>query len=405
MQFVTQFGTGTYVAASEQGDTMTALTATTGGDLLVAGYTAGNLPGYSGVVGTLKATLYLLDSSGRQIWARELSTGAGDTFNGVVATTSGIIVAGTTKGAFSGTNAGGIDETFLASFGLSGSLQWLKQYPSVTNTQMESMCADASGNLILGGETSDSQHGQDLFLEKLDSAGNVLWQKTYGNGAVDLMTGVTVDTNGDIDATGSTDGPFPGGPSNALGIPFVLKLDGSTGATVWLQQFNGEAALAAMSPSAMQIAPGGKLDLLGQAGSYGTNAQIEVVQLDEASGNVVWNVGFGAGTENLPGDGLAVAANGDLYVGGMTQGALVPGVTAGVDDIFLAKISPTGGLVWAEQMGTGSDGPALASTGSVPFYVTLNAQSVVLGGMTAGQFSGFSNPNHAIELFVAGYPQ
>lgn len=405
LQFVSQFGTGTYFAASMQGDTMAALTSTLGGDLLVAGYTAGNLPGYTGVVGVLKATLYMLNASGGQIWARELSTGAGDTFNGVAATSSGILAAGTTKGALSGTNPGGIDEPFLASFGLSGNLQWLKQYPSVTNTQVESMCIDASGNVILGGETSDSQHGQDLFLEKLDSAGNELWQKIYGNGAVDLVTGVTADANGDIDVTGSTNGPFPGGPSNDLGIPFVLQLDGSTGATLWLQQFNGEAALAAMSPSAMQIAPGGKLDLLGQVGSYGTNAQIEVVQLDEASGDVAWNTGFGAGTENLPGESLAVAANGDLYVTGMTHGALIPGATAGVDDIFLAKISPTGGLLWAEQMGTGSDGPARVSTGSVPFYVTLNDLSVVVGGMTAGQFPGFSNPNHAIELFVAGYPQ
>jgi hypothetical protein len=405
MRFLNQFGTGTYVAATQQGDAMTALSATAGGDLLVGGYTAGNLPGYTGAVGILKATLYLLDASGRPIWARELSSGAGDTIAGVAATSSGIVVAGTTMGALSGSNTAGIQETFLASYGTAGNLQWLKQYPSAVNVQVESMSVDGSGNIVLAGETGDSQHGQDLFVEKLDSTGNEQWEKTFGNGAVDVMAGVTVDGSGNIDATGSTNGPFPGGTAKATGVPFVLQLDGGTGSAVWVQPLAGIAALAGMSPSAIQTAPGGKLDLLGQVGSYPTNAQIEVVQLDQASGSVMWNTAFGAGTQNLPGQGFAVAANGDLYVAGMTHGGLIPGANASVDDIFLAKVGPTGSGVWAEQLGTGSDGPAIESSASTPVYVTLSNLNAVVGGMTAGQFSGFSNPNQAIELFVAGFPQ
>ena len=71
LQFVHEFGTNTYIAATEEGDTITSLTQDASGNLLLAGYTAGNLPGYSGSVGLLKGILYKLDANGNQLWAKD----------------------------------------------------------------------------------------------------------------------------------------------------------------------------------------------------------------------------------------------------------------------------------------------------------------------------------------------
>lgn len=405
LQFVHEFGTNTYVSESEQGDTIAGLTPDSSGNLLLAGYTAGNLPDYTVPVGILKGTLYKLDANGNQLWAKELTTGDGDTLDGVVTTPSGIFVVGDTMGAYTGmSNPAGVYEAFVAEYDNSGSELWLKQYVSSQGVYPETLCIDSGGNLIFAGEMDDSAGGQDLFIQKVDSSGNMLWEKTYGNGAKDLMESMSVDANGDIYASGSTDGTFPGG-TNGYAQPFIFKLDGATGSTVWLQQFTGNATFAAMYPSAIQAVPGGKLDVLGQIGAMTGTLRIEVMQIDAATGALAWDFSFGTNLVNLPGQSLAVDASGNIYVGGMTYGALIQGATPPTQDIFLAKISPEGKGIWAQQFGTGKDGPVVEFSGATPIYLSLGGQSIFMGGMTTGQFQGFSNPNQDLELFLAKFGQ
>ena len=404
-QYVREFGTSSS-GANGQGDTIAGIAQDQSGDVLVAGSTVGNLPGNVGTVGILKGTLYELDPSGNPLWAQELTTGAGDALDGVAVTPTGIAVVGDTLGAYPGmSNPDGVYEAFVAQYDASGTLQWLKQYTSGEAVYPQSLCTDTSGNLIFAGEIADSAGGQDLIVEKVDTSGNEVWQEVFGSGATDAAMGVAADGSGDIYAVGSTNGTFPGGGSQAQRMPFVLRLNGETGATVWVQQFSGESALSGLEPTAVTVDAQQRLDVVGQMGTYGTNAQIEVVQMEVASGTPLWNLAFGAGADNVPGEGVAVDGTGDVYVTGMTKGALVSGVQAGVQDIFLARISSAGAGQWAQQLGTGTDGPPMASTGATPLYLSAGNHSVVLGGMTAGAFSGFSNPNHDVELFVAGFGQ
>lgn len=214
---------------------------------------------------------------------------------------------------------------------------------------------------------------------------------------------MSADTSGNYYAVGSTDGAFPGGPANANGMPFVLKLDAASGGTVWLQQFADDAVLSSMYPSAVDATSGGHLYVLGKEGVYGTNAEVELVQMDPGTGDTTWKFQFGAGGRNLPGGSIAVDSTGNVFVAGITGGALTSAATAGSQDVFLAKIGSGGTAIWAQQIGTGKDGPALESTGSTPIFLCTGTNNVALGGMTAGQFSGFSNPNQAVELFVAKF--
>lgn len=403
LQFVTQFGTQTYDAATMQGDTVTAVAQDSEGNIFVAGYTAGNLSGYSGTVGILKAVLYKLDSKGNHIWSRELTTGAGDTLAGVVVEGNSIVVVGDTKGAYSGwSNPSAVSEVFVAWFDESGNQTNLVQYTSSQSIELETVAADSSEDILLAGEVYDISGGQDLLVEKLNSAGAPQWQKTYGSGAVDVIMGVTTDSSGNVYAVGTTDGVFPGGPSNAQGMPFVLKLDGGSGSSIWMEQFSSDSALSAMYPSAV-FATGTSLYVEGSVGSYGTNAQVVLAQIDSGTGLVNWKFLFGAGAENLPGQSIVMDSSGEIYCAGMTFGALASGVTNGIQDVFLARVSPSGTPIWAQQIGTGTDGPALANTGSTPIFLSAGSENVVLAGMTSGQFPGFTNTNNAVELFVASF--
>ncbi len=403
-EFVQEFGTNTYDATTHQGDTITAISQDSNDNIYVAGYTAGNLPGYSGPVGLLKGMILQRDPAGNAVWGRELTTGAGDTIDGMVNVGGKMIVAGTTFGAYPGTsNPSGISEVFLAQFDAAGDLDWLHQYASSAAMTVAQMSSDQSGNLIVAGEIAGSGGSQNLYVEKFDPTGNVLWTVTYGSAAQDIMSGVTADRNGDIYAIGFTSGVYPGSQSGSPSMSFILKLSGTNGANLWVQQSNSNPALAAFAPTAITATADGQLYIEGQTGTYGMSAQIEVVKMSATSGTVAWNYPFGTGTSNLPGQGIVADSSDNLYVAGLTGGALISGVTAGVDDVFLAKLSSTGSAIWAQQIGTGMELPRMSSTGSTPIYLNLGSEGVALGGMTYGQFPGFSNPSQFAELYVARF--
>ena len=403
---VQEFGTNTYDALTRQGDTMTGMAQDGSGNIYVTGYTAGDLPGYSGTPGILKGIVYKLDATGKQVWAKELTSSNGARPAAVLLTSNGVTVVGDTLGAFAGaSNPQGLDELVIAQYDTAGNLITVKQYPPEGLSFVNAACGDAAGNVFVGGESGDSAGGQDVFVEKIDTSGNVAWLKTYGIGAVDGLQSVSCDASGNVYAAGWTDGAFPGGQGNANLVPFVLKLNGTNGATLWQQSFTGQSALTEMAVSSVLAGANNTLYASGSVGAFGVDQRVEVLELDPSSGAPVWTLALGAGGVNLPGQSLSQDAGGDLYVTGYTQGALVSSATSGTQDVFLAKVSPTGTALWAQQFGTGTDQPGLPNTGYAGIFVSSGAQDVVVGGVTSGQFQGFSNPNHDIELYVALFGQ
>lgn len=402
--FATEFGTNTWDATTNQGDTVAGVAQDSLHNVYVAGYTAGNLPGYTVPEGVLKGIVFQLTGTGSLVWGRELATGKGDVIDGMVNVGSNVIVAGTTFGAYPNfSNPNGVSEVFLGNYDVDGGLIWLYQYPSTSNISIETVTGDSSGNIIVGGEIADGTSGHDLYFSKFDSNGNQLWFMTFGSGAQDGINSVTTDKNGNIYATGFTDGPFPGGSGTAASMPFVGEFSASTGANIWVQQSNTVPGLVGFTPSAITATTDGQLFLEGQTGTFPTSAQIEVMKMSASSGSIAWSYQFGAGTQNLPGQGIVADSSDNLYVAGLTTGALVTGATAGVDDVFLAKLSSSGTAVWAQQLGTGREGSRVAASSSTPIYLNLGSQGVALVGMTYGQFTGFSNPNGYAELFAAEY--
>ncbi|MGA8043896.1 MAG: SBBP repeat-containing protein [Terracidiphilus sp.] len=402
--FVNQFGTGTFDATTQQGDTIAGIAQDSLNNIYVAGSTVGNLPGYSVPVGVSKGVVFGRDPDGNAVWARELTTGAGDTINGMVLAGDYVIVAGTTKGAYPGaSNPNGISQVFLAELDAVGAVVWLYQYPSAGGITVEALTQDANGNLIVAGEIAGGTTARNLIVEKFDPKANLLWAMTYGTGAQDSMYGVTADSNGDIYVIGSASGAFPGSASGSPTTQFVAKVTGANGSVVWVQQQGSVPALAGFTPSAILATANGQLYLEGQTGTYGTDAQIEVMQMSASAGAIAWHYLFGAGSSNIPGKSIVVDSNGNFYVAGMTGGALVSGATAGVDDVFLAKLSASGNAIWAQQLGTGKEGPRVSSTVATPIYLNSGSMGVAVGGMTSGAFSGFSNPNQNADLFAARY--
>ena len=154
-------------------------------------------------------------------------------------------------------------DVFVAKLDVAGDLIWVKQIGGTGNDYGEEIGVDAAGNVALTGyfrNTVDFDPGpgtanlvsagnDDIFIAKLDSAGEYMWAHRYGDNFEDRGYGIDVDDMGNVFATGffrkTVDfDPGPGtfflgssGPINAGDI-YVTKLD-PAGNFVFVKKMGG----------------------------------------------------------------------------------------------------------------------------------------------------------------------
>jgi gliding motility-associated-like protein len=232
---------------------------------------AGN---YTLTCGTLNQDAYVskLDSSGNFIWARQFK-GTGilgargksikvDNFGNVFITGNfqETVDFDPGPGTFNLTTGSGQGDIFMVKLDIAGNFIWAKQFKSSGisgNATGESLVVDNSGNVILTGnftETVDFDPGtgvyslvnfglSDIFVTKLNSAGNLIWAKQIGGTGGDDSRSIALDGSGNILLTGNfqATADFDPGPGlynltsiSSNGDEFVCKLDAS-GNLIWVK--------------------------------------------------------------------------------------------------------------------------------------------------------------------------
>lgn len=260
----------------------------------------------------------------------------------------------------------------------------------------------------------------DVFIVKYDSAGNVIWAKSAGGVNFEHGSSITTDAAGNVYVAGGFSSPFITcgtqsitNSSNGIDI-FILKLD-SAGNTLWLQNPIGLSSDWANGISADTM---GNCYVTGyftsSSISFGlytlTNFGINGVEdffiaKYDASGNVVWahSIG-GAGTDK--GNSIATDANGSSYVTGyFNSTSLTFGsdtlINKGSDDIFIVKYNAGGNVIWANRAGGTSDDQAssISTDSAGNSYVTgyFHSQSIAFGPDT------LINTNNSADVFIVKY--
>jgi hypothetical protein len=169
-----------------------------------------------------------LDPSGNMIWQK---TYANCGFNMVALTSDGGY-------AFAGTNNGG---SCVLRIDSAGNVVWRKIYlPSNGYFIIISQASD--GGFVLGGEISMRQtiDTDEAWIMKLDSAGNTLWQKAFGEGSnyIDYLASLSPTSDGGYVAAGygyCSNSGFCTGSANRA---WLFKIDGG-GNMVWHRLYGG----------------------------------------------------------------------------------------------------------------------------------------------------------------------
>lgn len=409
-----QFGSSSF-------DVGTAIAVAPNGDTVVYGAVAGAVVDGFTAGGPNDLILAKYNRSGDRKWIVEFGSPAMEYSTRTIglASNGDIIVAGTVIGdSFTGFTLVGSSDVFVARFNRNGRQLWLKQY-AASGTQIASAVAvSPSGDIYLSLH-SDSAFpdgtsglttvfgGLDAVVTKLDRKGNVKWSRSLGTAGDDYGFGLTVSRRNEVYVVGSTAGELPGtGRSGGDDDGFIVKFDKS-GTQLWQDQ-SGDAgfdSLTAVTTNARgEVYAAGSTEALhggnvvGYKDLQGVRDGI-VVKFDRL-GAVLWANQHG--TPGIDDDlSIAVAKNGQVYVGGQTDGAWTGFSNRGGIDGYVAHLTPAGDTVTARQFGTSGDdstrefGLGLAMYGNSRVLVTSSVDSTSLWGHESAG---------ALDIYVAALP-
>ncbi|MFO0760678.1 MAG: hypothetical protein U0359_29640 [Byssovorax sp.] len=251
-----------------------------------------------------------LDKNGNHLWSKVYGNGSVEGGHSVAVDANGnVIVVGFLNGSvdFGGGPVGPAGSSiFLLKLDANGNHLWSKAFPSTLNElHHHAVAVDASGNVFIGGGklgtinfgggnlVNASSSTYDVYLAKFDANGNHVWSKSYGDAQHQWIDDLTVDTSGNVIATGSFLGAinFGGGSMS------------SAGGT----EFGGDVFVAKINTAGNQVF----------AGRYGDASRQEPksVTLDP-SGNVVV-CGLFAGSINFGSGNMTSAGGNDIFVAKM----------------------------------------------------------------------------------------
>ena len=392
-----------------------------------------------------------LDAAGNFVWAKQMG-GTGNDLGAalVVDNARNVYVTGWFQemsdfdpgvGVYDLTSSGTYD-TFITKLDPNGNLIWAKKMGGTGSDYVATINIDEFGNVYTAGsfyETCDFDPGvlaynltstgaSDIFISKLDSAGNFVWAKKIGGTGYENCSSIVLDNTGNFYLTGQFEGitaiDFDPGPginnltaSSNFADVFILKL-ATNGNFIWSKKMGGTGYdagtflkldslgnlfVTGWFSDTCNFNPNGTPYNLSSSGFY----DIFISKLD-TTGNLVWAKKIGGPGYDF-GFSIAIDATGNVCLTGVFEGAEAcdfdPGIGVfsltpfGFYDAYVVKLNTVGNLIWAKQFGgTGNDQSnsivsnslgELLFSGYFNSSVDFDPDSTVFNMTSAGQSDSF----------------
>lgn len=334
-----------------------------GSGYIAAGWSNSNDGDVSGNHGDYDFWLVRLDANGAVLWQKTLGGSMNDAATTVQPTPDGgyIVTGGTfsNDGDVSGNH--GLADCWVVKLNHEAVIQWQKSLGGSGGDDGVFIRPAADGGYILAGssdsddgDVSGNHGGTDAWIVKLDSIGNIQWQRSLGGSGVDGARSVEQTQDGGFIVAGSTssnDGDVSG---NHGDYDFwIVKLD-TAGTIEWQKTLGGGATDIAwsiqMTHDGGSIVAGfsdsGDGDVSGNHGSE----DYWVVKLDD-SGSIQWQRSLG-GSVFEHAYSIQVASDSGYLVAGysVSDDGDVSG-NHGNGDCWVLKLDQEGALQWQKTLG------------------------------------------------------
>ncbi|RMG88550.1 MAG: hypothetical protein D6714_00520, partial [Bacteroidetes bacterium] len=297
------------------------------------------------------------------VWSLHFGGGEDDIANQIIETSDGhFVVVGQSKssdGDLSGNS--GEEDFWVLKLDTLGQVVWQRNYGGPGSDKAGSVAETPAGDylvagssLSVGGDVGNNYGEEDAWLVKLSPDGQILWEKNYGGSANENIEEVRVAQDGGILLIGyseSNDGDVGG--NNGDFDFWMVKLD-ADGNLVWSHHYGGSAAdwgyRVRETQSGELVVAGSTFSSNGDVSDNKGFYDFWVFKTD-AGGNMLWERNFGGITEERA-YALELAENEDIIVAGTSiSGDGDVGGNNGGNDAWFIRLSPDGDLLWSRNYG------------------------------------------------------
>jgi hypothetical protein len=314
------------------------------------------------------------DTSGTKLWDRSFGGRGNDYLTALVdAGDGGYFLCGYSGSYADGdkTHAtrGGYDYWIIKTDALGNKL-WDKAYGGAGNDMALKATATGDGGLIIGGtshsgvtgdKTEASRGGADGWIVRLNSAGDLVWQKSLGGASSEAFGDVEVLVDGTVLAGISSSSLVSGDKTKPRkgGVDYwLIRLDaagnvvtdfvlGGAGHDYVSSIVQGDDWGVLVTGYSRSNASGDKSE-----NNHDTVGDFWVVKLDSIF-QKVWDKTYGSDTLDVLTESISASANG-YYLGGYSysdRGGEKSKNSFGLADFWILRIDEDGTLLWDKSMG------------------------------------------------------
>lgn len=192
--------------------------------------------------------LIKLNAKGDEEWQKTIGGEWQDELQSIIATNDGgYLLGGSSSSNISKdktvSNYGGLDY-WLVKIDGKGSIEWQKSFGGIFEDRLKSLCQTNDSGFIIGGDSNSIISGNktennfgesDYWLLKIDSRGNLVWQKTIGGINDDQLFSILKTKNNDFYIGGSSVKPSN---EKEEGTDFWIIKINETAEIIWEKYYN-----------------------------------------------------------------------------------------------------------------------------------------------------------------------
>jgi hypothetical protein len=269
-------------------------------------------------------------------------------------------------------NGGSIAAVYVVKLDSTGNMNWTKTISGKYDESGNSIIQTRGGGYVLTGETYSSDFsGQDVYVVKLDAAGNVTWSRSVGGMDDELGYSIVQTSDGCFLVTGA---------STTLGSEtenvYVVKID-STGNIKWKRTIGGQKYSHGSSIIPTKdggFAVGGYKEASPDEHQKVDHFDFSIIKLDSA-GNIKWSkIIGGAGSKAT----YAMVQTND---GGYAVTGAIDSSAVNNEDVYIVKLDSAGNSQWSKTVGGSSKdiGAAIIQTREGGYAITGATKSTGAG--------------------------
>jgi hypothetical protein len=272
------------------------------------------------------------DNAGNQLWMKTYGGNKPDYAYDIEETGDGnYFVVGFTQSF-----GGGDMDVYLLKMNPAGDKIWEKTYIGFGNDEGREIIRTADGKFVIVGTTNSNISSQDAFLMKIDGDGTVDWIKYYGGSDKEFGNSVKLCSDGGFILTGQTYSYGQGGDT-------YLVRTNSAGTMLWEKFYGGSGSDEGVSVLANDD---GSYTFAVRDSSSGNDVDVRVMKVSAAGDVVLFNKTFSGSQKDTP-KTIVSTSDGGYLVGAISRsfGWVNP-------DMWLIKLSGSGDSLWTRHFGS-----------------------------------------------------